>query len=90
MNDVAIDRLQRVLSCGWSGPAPDAGEAAHQGAPAAIWTDCPLSLNVKGTIVWAGPATREVLGWSPEDLAGSHFSVLTSRLGVTSWRPTSR
>ena len=81
MNDVAIDRLQRVLSCGWSGPAPDAGEAADQGAPAAIWTDCPLSLNVKGTIVWAGPATREVLGWSPEDLAGSHFSVLTSRLG---------
>jgi len=84
MNDVAIDRLQRVLSCAWSGPAPAASEAAvaaDPGAPAAIWTDCPLSLNVKGTIVWAGPATREVLGWSPEDLAGSHFSVLTSRLG---------
>ncbi|GAA2141925.1 hypothetical protein GCM10009844_12660 [Nocardioides koreensis] len=81
MNDLAIDRLQRVLSCGWTGPAPDSGHATLVGAPAAIWTDCPLSLNVKGTIVWAGPATREVLGWSPEDLAGSHFSVLTSRLG---------
>ena len=81
MNDVAIDRLQRVLSCGWSGPAPDASRVADQGSPSAVWTDCPLSLNVRGTIVWAGPATREVLGWSPEDLAGSHFSVLTSRLG---------
>lgn len=79
MNDVAIDRLQRVLGHEWPGPAPD--PTPGRAALAAPWTDCPLSLNVRGTIVWAGPATREVLGWSPEDLAGSHFSVLTSRLG---------
>ena len=85
MNDLAIDRLQRVLSCVWSGPAPSGVDptSAEGQVPAAYgaWTDCPLSLNPRGTIVWAGPATREVLGWSPEDLAGSHFSVLTSRLG---------
>ena len=86
MNDVATDRLQRVLSAGWSGAAPYGSDgrvatAADIGGLAAAFTDCPLSLNTKGTIVWAGPETRDVLGWSPEDLAGSHFSVLTSRLG---------
>ena len=74
MNDVATDRLERTLSSAWSAtPSTPAAPAAG--------TDCPLSLNSRGTIVWAGPETREVLGWLPEDLAGSHISVLTSRLG---------
>jgi diguanylate cyclase (GGDEF)-like protein/PAS domain S-box-containing protein len=77
MNDVAIRRLQRALSSGWSDGPPVRRIASAVTGPR---TGCTLSLDVDGTIVWAGPATREVLGWSPEDLAGSHVSVLTPRL----------
>lgn len=82
MNTVALGRLQRALSSDWPGAfVRGAGRYAAPGEARAAGTDCPLSLNTRGTIVWAGPATREVLGWSPEDLAGNHVSVLTPRLG---------
>jgi diguanylate cyclase (GGDEF)-like protein/PAS domain S-box-containing protein len=48
---------------------------------AATSSDCILSLDHAGTIVWASPATRHVLGWWPEDLAGSDISVVTPRSG---------
>jgi PAS domain S-box-containing protein len=48
---------------------------------AATSSDCILSLDRSGTIVWASPATRDILGWWPEDLAGSDISVVTPRGG---------
>jgi diguanylate cyclase (GGDEF)-like protein/PAS domain S-box-containing protein len=48
---------------------------------AATSSDCILSLDRDGAIVWASPATRHVLGWWPEDLAGSDISVVTPRSG---------
>lgn len=48
---------------------------------AATSSDCILSLDRAGTIVWASPATRHVLGWWPEDLAGSDITVVTPRAG---------
>jgi len=78
MNDVAIRRLQRALS---SAPSDVGATASRLPVVATPWAGCTLSLDVDGTIVWAAPATREVLGWSPEDLAGSHISLLTPRLG---------
>ena len=78
MNDVAIRRLQRALTS----TCPDGGPSASRLPTVATpWAGCTLSLDVDGTILWAGPSTREVLGWSPEDLAGSHISLLTPRLG---------
>src|SRR4051794_29107131 len=37
---------------------------------AATSHDCILSVDASGRIVWASPATEQVLGWRPEDLAG--------------------
>ena len=48
---------------------------------AATSHDCILSVDVDGTILWASPATVDVLGWRPEDLAGSELSVVTPRQG---------
>lgn len=48
---------------------------------AAMSSDCILSLDRDATIVWASPATQQVLGWRPEDLAGSDISVVTPRGG---------
>jgi diguanylate cyclase (GGDEF)-like protein/PAS domain S-box-containing protein len=77
VNDLAIRRLQRALSSSWPDGAP--ASTIRSTAPGA--TGCTLSLDLDGTIGWACPATRDVLGWSPEDLAGSHVSVLSPRLG---------
>ena len=48
---------------------------------AATSHDCILSVDVDGSILWASPATVDVLGWRPEDLAGSELSVVTPRQG---------
>jgi diguanylate cyclase (GGDEF)-like protein/PAS domain S-box-containing protein len=48
---------------------------------AATSHDCILSVDVDGTVVWASPATLDVLGWRPEDLAGSELSVIAPRDG---------
>ena len=48
---------------------------------AATSHDCILSLDDAGTVLWASPATLDVLGWRPEDLSGNNVSVLTTRLG---------
>src|SRR6478752_707717 len=37
---------------------------------AAASDDCILSLDQRGSIRWASPATEEVLGWRPADLVG--------------------
>ncbi len=37
---------------------------------AATSDDCILSLDERGAIVWASPATEQVLGWRPDELAG--------------------
>jgi diguanylate cyclase (GGDEF)-like protein/PAS domain S-box-containing protein len=39
-------------------------------------TDCILSADVGGYILWANQAAQDVLGWSPADLVGRHMSVL--------------
>ena len=44
--------------------------------------DCILSIDVDGTVLWASPATVGVLGWRPEDLAGSDISLVVTRLGA--------
>jgi diguanylate cyclase (GGDEF)-like protein/PAS domain S-box-containing protein len=46
---------------------------------AAASHDCILSLDSAGVIVWASPATEQVLGWRPEDLAGRDVDVLFPR-----------
>lgn len=43
---------------------------------AATLHDCILSLDADGTVQWASPATEGVLGWRPEDLAGSDVTVV--------------
>jgi diguanylate cyclase (GGDEF)-like protein/PAS domain S-box-containing protein len=43
---------------------------------AATLHDCILSLDAAGVVQWASPATEGVLGWRPEDLAGSDVAVL--------------
>ena len=48
---------------------------------AATSHDCILSVDVAGIILWASPATVDVLGWRPEDLAGSELAVVTGREG---------
>jgi diguanylate cyclase (GGDEF)-like protein/PAS domain S-box-containing protein len=37
---------------------------------AATLHDCILCLDAAGTVLWASPATAELLGWSADDLAG--------------------
>src|SRR4051812_30117381 len=46
---------------------------------AATSHDCILSLDAEGQVLWASPATHDVLGWRPEDLAGSDLGVLFPR-----------
>ena len=48
---------------------------------AATSHDCILSIDIEGTILWASPATEQVLGWRPEDLAGSELALVTPRDG---------
>ncbi|GAA2141917.1 hypothetical protein GCM10009844_12640 [Nocardioides koreensis] len=48
---------------------------------AATSHDCILSVDIDGRILWASPATLDVLGWRPEDLAGSELSVVAPRDG---------
>lgn len=48
---------------------------------AATSHDCILSLDAEGQVLWASPATEQVLGWRPEDLAGSELGVLFPRDG---------
>ena len=48
---------------------------------AATSHDCILSVDIGGRIVWASPATFDVLGWRPEDLAGSELAVVAPREG---------
>lgn len=48
---------------------------------AATSHDCILSVDIEGRILWASPATLHVLGWRPEDLAGSELSVVAPREG---------
>ncbi|NYD42858.1 PAS domain S-box protein [Nocardioides panaciterrulae] len=48
---------------------------------AATSHDCIVSVDARGTILWASPATLGLLGWRPEDLAGSELAVLTPRQG---------
>src|SRR3954454_14719377 len=48
---------------------------------AATSHDCILSVDVDSTIVWASPATVDVLGWRPEALAGSELGIVTPRQG---------
>lgn len=55
-------------------------------APAPVvcgpWTACTLSLGLDGTILAAGSGAREVLGWAPEDLPGSHVRGLVPQLAA--------
>jgi diguanylate cyclase (GGDEF)-like protein/PAS domain S-box-containing protein len=46
---------------------------------AATSHDCILSLDAAGAVLWASPATERVLGWCPEDLAGSAIDVIFPR-----------
>ncbi len=48
---------------------------------AATSRDCILSVDTRGTILWASPATVGLLGWRPEDLAGSELAILAPRQG---------
>jgi len=48
---------------------------------AATSHDCILSLDAAATILWASPATEQVLGWHPSDLAGCELDVLFPRDG---------
>jgi diguanylate cyclase (GGDEF)-like protein/PAS domain S-box-containing protein len=48
---------------------------------AATSHDCILSLDAEARILWASPATEEVLGWRPDDLAGRELGVLLPRGG---------
>jgi diguanylate cyclase (GGDEF)-like protein/PAS domain S-box-containing protein len=48
---------------------------------AATSHDCILSIDIEGTVLWASSATLDVLGWRPEDLAGSELAVITPREG---------
>ncbi|MFC4785477.1 PAS domain S-box protein [Nocardioides sp. MAHUQ-72] len=48
---------------------------------AATSHDCILSVDVRGVVWWASPATETVLGWRPEDLAGSELSLVVPREG---------
>ena len=48
---------------------------------AATSHDCILSVDIEGKVLWASPATLDVLGWRPEDLAGSELAVITPREG---------
>jgi diguanylate cyclase (GGDEF)-like protein/PAS domain S-box-containing protein len=43
---------------------------------AATAHDCILSVDAAGAIVWASPATLDVLGWTPDDLSGRAFDDL--------------
>ena len=43
---------------------------------AATLHDCILSLDVDGSVQWASPATKGVLGWPPEDLAGRELATV--------------
>ena len=43
--------------------------------------DCILSVDIDGNVLWASPATVHVLGWRPEDLAGSNLTAVVTRLG---------
>ncbi len=56
---------------------------------AATLHDCILSLRADGTVVWASPATEGILGWRPEELAGSEFGVLFPADG-SEYRATAR
>ncbi|ABL80653.1 MULTISPECIES: PAS domain S-box protein [unclassified Nocardioides] len=48
---------------------------------AATSHDCILSLDSDARIRWASPATEQVLGWRPDDLAGCELGVLFPRDG---------
>ncbi len=48
---------------------------------AATSHDCILSLDAEAKILWASPATEQVLGWRPDDLAGGELGVLFPRDG---------
>ena len=43
---------------------------------AATSHDCILSLDADAVVLWSSPATEQVLGWSPADLAGRHLREL--------------
>ncbi|MDI6911851.1 PAS domain S-box protein [Nocardioides sp.] len=48
---------------------------------AATSHDCILSLDSEAKILWASPATEQVLGWRPDDLAGGELDLLFPRDG---------
>ena len=48
---------------------------------AATSHDCILSLDADARILWVSPATEQVLGWGPDDLAGGELGVLFPRDG---------
>lgn len=43
---------------------------------AATLHDCILSLDADGRVTWASPAAEKVLGWRPDELAGTDLSVV--------------
>lgn len=50
---------------------------------AATSHDCILSLDGQATVVWASPATEQVLGWTPSELAGHELGTVFPREGST-------
>jgi diguanylate cyclase (GGDEF)-like protein/PAS domain S-box-containing protein len=58
---------------------PAAGGVQEASGPASA--GCCLSLDIDGTIVWAAPASFDVLGWSSDDLSGRHVSIVAPQLG---------
>jgi diguanylate cyclase (GGDEF)-like protein/PAS domain S-box-containing protein len=48
---------------------------------AATSSDCILSTDAEGVVLWASPATVDILGWRPEELAGNHLAMVITRLG---------
>src|SRR6478735_148632 len=49
---------------------------------AAASDDCMLSLDDRGAILWASPATEHVLGWRPDELPGRGLDELFARDGA--------
>lgn len=52
------------------GIMPEIEQSGLLASIAAVSDDCILSLDKRGAIRWASPATEQVLGWRPEELAG--------------------
>jgi diguanylate cyclase (GGDEF)-like protein/PAS domain S-box-containing protein len=63
-------------------PARDIDQGQLLASIAATSHDCILSVDTAGTILWASPATEQVLGWRPEDLAGSSLAMIAPREGA--------